>query len=598
MQRSGGRQIERRGKVWSAIAMALFALLAARLFSIQVLQHEHFARLAEECQGRTWSLPAPRGYIYDRNGTPLALNIEVFSVAADPETMFHSKGPAGAGSPRSPEEAAAKLAPLLHMPQEELARKLTPKGGDRHVLLCDSVDEQVAKAIRALDIRGIIVRKEWRRAYPHGSLAAALTGFVGKDGNGLAGVEAARNRELAGKAGRMFVVLDGRLPRSRGLIPGRSVITKEMMPGESVSLTIDINIQAIAEEELAKAVKAARAKGGTAIVMDPKTGEILALATQPGFDPNQFAHYPRETWVNRAISNPYEPGSTFKVITACAAIEEGVMSHGETYDCKGELQVGGRTISCAMHGGKRAHGVVDLDEMVVESCNGGMATVGLALGADRLYKWIRRFGFGEKTGIELGGESPGLVSRPETWARIQLATIAFGQGISVTPVQLIAAYCAIANGGLRVHPHVIRDPQKARPGGRIISSATAARMRRVLERVVTEGTGKRAAIPGRRVAGKTGTAQKPMPGVGFRSGLYVASFAGFAPVSDPRIAVLVVIDEPKAAHYGGVVAAPAFSAICERTLAYLRVPPDAAPEPPVEQAKQGGPLVSEGRGSG
>jgi len=586
--------------VWSAIAMALFALLVARLFSVQVLQHERFARLAEESQGRTWPLPAPRGYIYDRNGTPLALNLKVFSVAADPETMFHSDGPEYTSNPnpRTPEEVAAKLAPLLHMPQEELARKLTPNKGDQHVLLCDSVDEPMAQAIRDLDIKGLIVRTEWRRAYPHGSVAAALTGFVGKDGVGLAGIEAARNDDLAGRAGEMLVVLDGRLPRSRDQIPGRSVITREMVPGESVTLTIDIAIQAIAEEELAKAVESARAKGGTAVVMDPRTGEILALATQPGFDPNEFARYPRDTWVSHAISSPYEPGSTFKVITACAAIEEGVMSHGETYDCQGERRVGKHTITCALHGGERAHGVVDLDQMVVESCNGGLATVGLALGADRLYKWIKRFGFGEKTGIELAGESPGLVSPPDTWPRIQLANIAFGQGVSVTPVQLLAAYCAIANGGRQVHPHVIKTPEAAQPGKRILSPSTAARMRRVLERVVTEGTGQQAAIPGRRVAGKTGTAQKPLPGVGFRSGLYIGSFVGFAPVSDPRIAVAVVIDEPKAAHYGGVVAAPAFSAICERTLAYLRVPPDMAPDAVLEQARGGEAVVGAGPGRG
>ena len=575
MQPANGRQLARRSAVWSAIAMALFALLAVRLFWIQVVHHHYFRHLAEETQGRKWPIPAPRGNIYDRNGTPLALNLKVFSIAADPTEI------------NDPQTVAAKLAPLLRMPPDELVHKLSRNGRDRHVVLRDTVDEPVAKAVRDLKLNGLIVHTEWRRAYPHGTVAAALTGFVGKEGDGLAGIEAAQNTLLAGEEGEMLVVLDGRLPRSRNQIPGRTVVTHEMAPGESVTLTIDIAIQAIAEDELAKAVEAVNAKGGTAIVMDPTTGEVLALATQPSFDPNEFTRYPSQTWVSHAVASPYEPGSAFKPITACAAIEEGVMSHGETVNCTSSRKVGNRTISCAHH---TAHGVVNLDEIVVHSCNVGMATVALALGPQRTYKWVQRFGFGEKTGIELSGESPGQLSRPDTWPQIQLANIGFGQGISVTPVQLLSAYCAIANGGLRVHPHLLNRAQPAQPGSgaeRLLAPATAERMRLVLERVVAEGTGKRAQVPGRRVAGKTGTAQKAVPGIGFKSGLYTGSFVGFAPVSDPRIAVIVVIDEPKGPYYGGVVAAPAFSTICERTLAYLRVPPDAPTEPKIVASARG-----------
>jgi stage V sporulation protein D (sporulation-specific penicillin-binding protein) len=317
--------------------------------------------------------------------------------------------------------------------------------------------------------------------------------------------------------------------------------------------------------------------------MDPNTGEVLALATRPAFDPNEYWRCEGASLVCPAVTSPYEPGSTFKLIAACAAVEEGVMSHRETYTCTGSRPVGNHTISCALHGGARAHGTNDLDHMVIKSCNVGMATVALALGQERLYKWVRQFGFGEKTGIELAGESRGQVSPAASWSQIQVANIGFGQGISVTPLQLLAAYCAVANGGKRVYPRVVqmvtsadgRVERLSQPEPkRILKPATAERLRAVLEKVVTEGTGKQAQVPGRRVAGKTGTAQKPVPGLGFVTGVYIGSFVGFAPVSDPRVAIIVVLDEPKGAYYGGVVAAPVFQAICERTLAYLRVPPD------------------------
>jgi stage V sporulation protein D (sporulation-specific penicillin-binding protein) len=409
-------------------------------------------------------------------------------------------------------------------------------------------------------------------------------GFTGNDRAGLNGIERSLDKRLAGTDGEMLVVLDGRLPKSRAEIPGRTVVTRQMVPGSSVVLTIDLDIQSIAEEELDNAVRNARAKGGAAIVMDPSTGEVLALASQPGFDPNEFGRYPPESWVPHSVISPYEPGSTFKVITACAAIEEGVMSHDETYNCTGRRPVGNRAVNCARHAGSSAHGVVDLDEMIVKSCNVGMATVAMGLGNDRLYRWVRKFGFGDRTGIELSSESRGIVARADSWSLMQLTNVGFGQGISVTPLQLLSAYSAIANGGYRVYPRVIKavsdpsggieypDPPKRE---RILSEATCERMRQVMTRVVEEGTGKVARIPGRLVAGKTGTAQKPTPEAGFRSGLYIGSFAGFVPADDPKLAVIVVIDEPHNGYYGSVVAAPAFRAICQRALTHLRVPPNS-----------------------
>ena len=573
MKETGRREMFRRSRVWALVAMAAFLGLGWKLFTIQVVQHEKYYGEASKMQGRRWPIEAPRGNIYDRNGNPLALNLQIYSVAADPELV---DDPAG---------IAAELEPLLRVPAGSLLHTLEAKPGVRWVRLQDSVDRPAAEAIRELECQGLIVNMQWKRAYPHGSAAASILGFVGRDGEGLEGVEGALDERLAGVDGEMLVVLDGRLPRSRAQIPERTIVTKPMLPGSSVVLTLDLDIQSIAEEELAKAVEKANAAGGTAIVMDPKTGEVLALASQPGFDPNQYRQYPAKSWVNHAIVSPYEPGSTFKVITACAAIEEGVMSHGETHECTGSRSIGRRSIRCVMHGGSRAHGPVDLDHIIIDSCNTGIATVAMAIGADRMSRWLKRFGFGEETGIELAGESRGILAPPEKWSQMQLANVGFGQGIGVTPLQLLSAYCTIANGGRRVRPRVVKaiteasgaieHPVHPEPK-RILSEETAARMRRVMTKVVEEGTGKAAAIPGRLVAGKTGTAQKPTPEAGFRSGLYIGSFAGFAPADDPRLAVIVVIDEPRNGHYGGVVAAPAFRAICERALMYLRVPPSGA----------------------
>ncbi|MFB3880731.1 MAG: peptidoglycan D,D-transpeptidase FtsI family protein [Armatimonadota bacterium] len=571
MMHIGCAQIARRGNLWAVIAVAAFAYLGLQLFLIQIVGHRQYSRQADEMQDRCWPIEAPRGVIYDRNGNPLALNLKFYSVAADPKLL---------GKRRA--EVAEKLGLLLRGDRKELLQKLDPPKKTRFVKLQDFVDAPAAETLRRLEWQGLIVNTQWRRAYPHGELAGSLLGFVGADRAGLSGIEAALNGELAGKDGEMLVALDGRRPRSRSEIPGRTMVTRQMTPGSGAVLTIDLDLQAIAEEELKKAVENARARGGAAIVMDPETGEILALASQPGFDPNDFGKYPPESWVAHSVVSPYEPGSTFKAITACAAIEEGVMSHGETYNCTGGRQVGRHTIRCAAHGGSGAHGVLDLDKMVVKSCNVGMATVAMALGSDRVYEWVKRFGFGEKTGIELSGESGGIVTRPDTWAQVQLANIGFGQGISVTPIQLLSAYCAIANGGYRVRPRVVKaithadgetEYLKAPERERIISEATAERMRGILTRVVEEGTGKVARIEGRLVAGKTGTAQKPTPEAGFRSGLYIGSFVGFVPADDPRLAVIVVIDEPHNGYYGAVVAAPAFQAICQRALTQLRIPP-------------------------
>jgi len=574
--------LAQRSHQWAAVAAACFCMLLARLAWIQVVRHSYYLEKAKKAVGRHWSIPAPRGRILDRNEVPLAQNLKLYTIAADPALMSDLAS------------VAKQLAPALCMPEEQLLSLLNgekeghapPSKPLRFVRLRESVDEPVAKAVAALDLPGLIVTPSWKRAYPLGSAGAALLGFVGDDLGGQSGIEARFNKTLAGTPGEMFAMVDGRLPRSRAQIPGGSVVEKEMRPGETVMLTLDLTLQRIADAALAEAVQNAHAKGGTAIIMDPKTGEVLALATQPSFDPNQYQAFPPTSWVCQAVTSPYEPGSTFKSITACAALEEGVFSHGETITCSGTRAVGNRVIGCALHGGSRGHGQVDLHSMIVRSCNVGLGTVALALGPDRLHKWVARLGFGARTGIEVPGETNGLLTPSKSWSQIQTANVGFGQGVSVTPIQLLSAYCTIANGGFRVRPHVLRatmsesgvQPASLPAPERVLSPATVDFMKKALQGVVEEphGTGNSVRVPGRTVAGKTGTAQKPVPGMGYHSGKYIGSFVGFAPVSQPRMGVIVVIDEPQGVHYGGVVAAPAFQKIMEKGLAYLQVPQDAS----------------------
>ena len=590
-----GLLLARRSRLWSGIATALFLLLAVRLGWVQVVRHAEYSKLADETISRHWPIRAERGNIYDTQFVPLALNLKLYSIGADPKLIHDPKLVADFPA------ALTRLAALLRMPEEELTAKLAPtrlnnKGVRvpvRFAPLRENVDEQVAEAVRRLGVAGLVIAGQSRRAYPHGTVGAALLGFVGHDMKGLGGIEGRYDKLLAGIEGRKTVMLDGRLPRSRTPIPGRTITEKEMVPGSSIVLTIDLTLQSAADEALAAAVKAAHAKGGTAVVMNPTTGEVLALANQPTFDPNDYGRSDPNTWVSQAVVSPYEPGSTFKTVTACAALEEGVMSHGETVTCTGSKQIGNRTINCARHGGSSAHGTLDLDHMLIKSCNVGFGTVALKLGPERLYKWIKALGFGARTGIELPSESPGQLSSPDRWSQIQLANVGFGQGASVTAVQLLAAYCTIANGGYKVEPRLVRlvmapgqKPKQlpAPPRVRVISPETSARLRRALQGVVDEGTGEAARLPGRTVAGKTGTAQKATPGAGYRSGKYIGSFVGFAPVNDPKLAVIVAINEPGGSHYGGVIAAPAFAQIMERGLSYYHVPPDA----PLTKSAKGG----------
>jgi len=559
-----GRLIRSRIEAWSFVFLLVFLALAGVLFSIQVSHHRGYRDAANRLHERTWTLAAPRGTILDRNGLPLAMTVDAGSIFGDPSEIEDKQA------------VAARLAPVLDVTPDRIEQCLSRRG--RFAWLVRRAEDDVVARVKALKIKGIGVLSEPRRVYPMGVLAADTLGFVTADHAGGAGMEEAQQEALAGRDGRVWVEVDAR----GRIIPGRRHVERPSVAGRDVVLTLDSRLQEIAEACLDEAMTTWQAAAGTVLVMQPRSGEILALANRPTFDPNTYSEYPRERWVNRAVSYAYEPGSTFKIVTAAAALEEGLYGpHDPVVYCRAAMPVGGHVIHCATHG-RGGHQDVDLTKLIVKSCNIGAATVAAKLGPERFYRHIRGFGFGIEADIGLSGETAGSVARPETWRDIRLANIGFGQSLSVTPPQLLAAYCTIANDGMRPHPHLVKrikagagEPaqEMVPPGSRVVSAETAAAVREMLCGVVAEGTGKSAQIAGYRVAGKTGTAQKAVPGLGFAGGKYVGSFVGFVPADDPKLAILVIMDEPQGGHYGAVVAAPTFREVAKRSLAYLGIPP-------------------------
>ena len=557
--------LRRRSRQGLRLLCVAFVVLALRLIYLQAIRHPKYLRKAQAVQLRDWILYARRGTIYDRNGMPLAESVMRHTVFADPTEI------------ERPRATARVLAPVLAI-EEDGVYPLLRRQGTRFVRLKRAILDSVADSVADLRLRGIGLQLEPTRRYPKGAAAAQAIGFVGKEATqpGLAGLEASLNSLLAGKNGRLVAEIDAR----GALIPGRRIKEEPAIDGSNVVLTLDAQIQEIAEAQLAEAVENSDARGGTVVVMDPHSGEILALASLPSFDPNRPLESPPENWINPAVTYAYEPGSTYKLVMACAALEEHLMGPHDTVTCRGALQVGNRVIHCAHD----AHGTLDLAGIVQKSCNIGAATVAMRLGHRRFLKYVKRLGFGEPVDLGLGAEAPGFVPDPNAkdWPQIRLANMAFGQGLTVTPIQLLSAYCAVANDGVRPRPHIIKrvvgpDGDTVKEyryrGRRVISSEVARTVRDMLVGVVEKGTGKAARIDGYRVAAKTGTAQKPCPGVGYASGKYTGSFVGFLPAAQAKLGIIVVIDEPKGSHYGGVVAAPAFREIAIESMAYLGIPP-------------------------
>ncbi len=548
-------------RIVAGLALMLgFSGVLFRLFTLQVLQAAELTEKADRQHRMSVTVEGGRGGIYDRQGKVLAMNMEVPSVYGIPASL---ENPAG---------VARDLARVLHVRADEIERKL--KREQKFVWIARKLDPEQGRSLERLSLEGIGTRMEGRRFYPKGPLLAHVLGFAGMDGQGLEGIERRYESYLRGETQKVVLQRDAL---------GRTVFPKGLneqgpAPGHSLTLTIDEVIQYIAEKELDEAVTNARAKGGVVLVMEPRTGAVLAMAVNPKFDPNSMGSLTPDRWRNRALTDAYEPGSTMKVITAAAALEEKVMGPGTLINGEnGQFAAAGRNI----HDHEKL-GWMTFAQMVQKSSNIGAAKTGMALGEERLHRYLKAFGFGERTEIDLPGEAAGLVRDPKDWGRQSLASIAFGQEVGVTPLQLLNAVAAVANGGWLMKPYVvseIRDgkgavvmqtgPQIRR---RAVSAETAQALTAILEGVVTHGTGGKAAIAGFRVAGKTGTAQKIDPQTGrYSPTLFVASFVGYLPADDPRLAILVVVDEPRTEQWGGTIAAPVFRRVAEQALPHLGV---------------------------
>jgi cell division protein FtsI (penicillin-binding protein 3) len=533
----------------------LFVVAIGRAAWVQGAQHDRFSKMAITQHRETIEVPAGRGTIYDRTGEPLAIGEQATTIYADPRNVADAQRAAVIAGKTLGLDANA-LYPML---------KDRSKG---FVYVSRKADPTKAEALNKLGIPGLGFYPEELRAYPQGAVASHVLGFAGTDNHGLDGLERSLDKTLSGRPGFETIIKD---PFGRAI---DVVTSRAERPGKNVTLTIDHQIQSNAEQILARTVRQFGAKGAAAIVMDPRTGAILAMANYPTFDANKFSTASPDARRNRAVTDAYEPGSTFKIVTIAGALEDNVVTPSSTFTLAPTIQVADRVIHEAHTRGTE---VMSVKEILSQSSNIGTITVAEKLGSGELAGWIDRFGFGRQTGIDYPGESSGLVLPLQDWSGSTIGTVPIGQGIAVTPLQMVSAYATIGNGGVRVTPHLVGKVGSKRVRGdkstRVVSTHTANRMMSMFRDVVLEGTGTQAAIPGYTVAGKTGTAQKAENGRYVTK--YVASFVGLVPAKHPRLAILVMVDEPHGDIYGGVVAAPAFRDIARFDLQYLEVPPDA-----------------------
>jgi cell division protein FtsI (penicillin-binding protein 3) len=546
--------------------LGIFFVIAGRAFQLQVFQGEKLKRLGERQHLKEWIVLPKRGAMFDRAGEPLALSLEAQSVYARPRRIEDG------------ENVSRGLAHILNLHVADVKKKLTSE--KPFVWIKRQIGPREAERIQALHADGIGMFYEPRRYYPQGQLAGQVIGFVGRDSEGLEGLELQYNDYIRGETGSSVAERDA-LGR-RVLVQG--VAGVQVPPGGDIYLTLDTSVQHLAEKELEAAITKYRAKAGVVIAMDPVTGEILALANSPSFDPNNYSRQSSQRRRNRAVTDSYEPGSTFKTILAAAALEEGVVGKEDLFFCEnGKYLYAGKIIHDT-----HPHGWLPFYKILQVSSNIGFTKVADKLKKPRFFKYIEKFGFGQLTGIDMPGEVAGLVRRPQAWSAVDLATHAFGQGISATPLQMVTAYAAIANGGFLMRPYVVRrvvSPQgkiilENRPHvvRRVISEETARLLAGMLKGVTDEGgTGVMASLEGFEVAGKTGTAQKAdLVHGGYAAGKYVASFIGFVPADDPRLVLMVLVDEPELNVYGGVVAAPVFRNVARGALHHLAVAPRKA----------------------
>ncbi|TML29730.1 MAG: penicillin-binding protein 2 [Actinobacteria bacterium] len=551
------RLVNRRIRLLLAVLTLAFGGLFLRATWLQGVRAESLARLGQTQHRESVTLPASRGTIYDRAGVELGLGERATTVYANPKQIVN------------PRAAAVAVERTLGLD----ANRVYPELADRtrgFVYVERQADPAQAAVLQRLKLSGFGFYPEERRMYPQGSVGAQILGYVGIDGGGLSGLELQFDKQLAGRAGDETIIKD----------PSGRVIDAEQQrpetPGRDVFLTLDHTIQANAEEVLRETVHKWQAKSASAIVLDPRTGAVLAMAVQPGYDANRYPTAPSDLQRNRTVTDTYEPGSTFKLVTVGAALSERLVSPSTRFTLPYSLKVADRVVHDAEERGTVNYSVA---QILAHSSNIGAIELAEMLGRTRLSSWINRFGFGRVTGIDFPGESPGIVLPPDKWSGSTIGNVPIGQGIAVTPVQMAAAYAAIANRGVWSRPHIVDHVAGGgRPSlyrRRLVSTGVASDLMLMLKDVVAEGTGTYAAMPGYQVAGKTGTAQKPDSHGGYATGRYVASFVGIVPASRPRLVVLVTVDEPQGAIWGGVVAAPAFQQIARFDLQYLEVPPDA-----------------------
>ncbi len=567
-------KLQKRIVVLVVVMLVGIFVIMVRYGWLQLVQGSELSERMRYQVGQDYLVQSPRGAIVDRNGRELAASTMTKSLFVDPNNV------------ENPQQLAADLAPLVDKSVEDILEDIKVGGGFSWVKR--RMEQSEYEAIRAL-IRQkgyancLGFREEAKRYYPNDVLAANLLGFVGTDDKGLEGIEQSLDKYIKGEVTESFLYTD---TRERPILD--SIFEWHGYQGDkckTIQLTIDSAIQFIVEQELDRAMAENSPLAITCIAMDPRNGEILAMANRPSYNPNRFWDYEPEVWKNRAVSFVYEPGSTFKTVTAAAALQEGVVSPNQIFVDPGYVMVSGKRIQ---NWNGASFGTVTFADVVKQSLNTGFALIGLQLGADKLIHYAKLFGFGEPTDIELPGEEVGILYMPDEMVDSDIATMAIGQSVAVTPIQLVTAMSAVANNGILLKPHIVKSiknangtiysethPEEVR---RTVDSATDKTLVGLLEQVVASGGGKKATVRGYRVAGKTGTAQKiNEDGTGYSEGRYIASFCGFGPVENPQVALLVIIDDPAGVFYGGQIAAPVASRILSQVFRYLRIEPSNAP---------------------
>jgi cell division protein FtsI (penicillin-binding protein 3) len=561
--------LRRRWLVVGVVALIWMAAVLARLSYLQLFCYSDYFARAQHQQRHVFEISPKRGTIYDRKGRELAISIPMDSVFGDPADI------------KDAPLVARLLSRVLNVPPEEIETKI--REARTPVRLAKKLSPEIVQRIDDMNLKGVFFQKENRRVYPERQSLAHVLGYVDTDEKGIGGIEYAFDKQIRGKPGRMMVMSDG---RRRWYDRSEAAAN----PGASVVLTVDETIQFIAEKELLRGMEETHSLYGTVLIQDPNTGELLALANSPAFDPNDAGAYPDGVRMNRAVTAAYEPGSTFKVVTMTGAIENGVVNPDELVDCQmGSIVVAGRLIH-----DWHPFGILSVRDILANSSDVGSIKVALQLGAPRFYDAIRSFGIGQLTGIELPGENRGKLRPVQNWNSSAIGSVAIGQEVSVTPIQIISAISAVANGGLFYKPRIVKEIQGGDASGplprpapqQVTDAKTAATVRGMMETVVLVGTGKLAKLNGYTAAGKSGTAQEIDPSTGrYSPNKYDASFVGFAPVNEPAISILVVFDSPEGAHHGGEIGGPVFKRIAEQVLAYLDVPNDIPVPSSIETAK-------------